>query len=192
VNLWTTYNEAESLTQKEANNLRSIYRLVQVLPQPEKIIQAINGYVVSVSRDEWPAMTQNHCSPETDACKDLLWEECLKEANIPSTNPIITEKMLAALVDFNNTRRERISLLQSSLHPLLLTALVITGGLTWIGFVLLGSGSKRFLFFTDLIIAAAIIVNLYLLQALDRPFSGDGFSVSDCEFRELAERIKAR
>ncbi|MES2308179.1 MAG: hypothetical protein V4507_04905 [Verrucomicrobiota bacterium] len=191
VNLWTTYNGAESIVQKEVNSLRGIYRLVSELPDSEKVVQSIHSYLESLSHDEWPAMQQGHFSPKTDAFKDQLWHACIQKTLLPSSSPIISGKILDSLMEFNNARRERIALLESELHPLLVTALMITGGLTWIGFVILGSGRRRFLFFTDFVFSACIAINIYLLLALDKPFSGKGFTISDSEFVELAERVKA-
>jgi len=189
VNLWGTYNAADELVHKEANEVRTIYRLSAHLDSGEKLQGLLRDYARSVAIDEWPAMMQGKCSLESDQLKNTIWRETLNLVDNDKNSPILSKEALDSLVRMNSARRERLGMLDSSIHPLLLVGLGTTGLSTLAGFFFLGIKHKKAQFVVDFLVLLCISLNLYLVVSLDQPFSGTGFTLPNDAFATLADQM---
>jgi hypothetical protein len=189
VALWGIYNDAEKIVRVEANELRTIYRLSAHLQSGEKLQGLVRDYASSVATDEWPAMMQGTSSPKSDELKNSIWREALHLIDNDKNNPILAKETLDSLVRMNTARRERLDMLALSIHPLLLVGLAITGLSTVAGLFFLGIKHKRAQFIVDFLVLLCITLNMYLVVAVDQPFSGTGFTVSPKSFSTLADQM---
>jgi uncharacterized membrane protein len=89
----------------------------------------------------------------------------------------------------NSARRERLGMLDGSIHPLLLVGLGITGFSTLAGFFFMGIKHKTVQFVVDFLVLLCITLNFYLVVSLDQPFSGTGFTLSNEAFATLADQM---
>jgi hypothetical protein len=189
VGLWGTYSSAEKLVREETNELRTLDRLAANMRPGQKLQDLIRDYADSVATDEWPAMMQGKFSPRSDELKNSIWNETLSLIQSDKNSPLLGKEALDSLVRMNNARRERLSMLTSSVHPLLLVGLTVTGLSTLVGRFFLGIRRPRIQFLVDFLVLFCITVAMYLVVAVDEPFSGTGFTVSDKHFTALANQI---
>lgn len=189
VNLWSNFSDAERLAEREATLIRTLYRLSRGVVGGEKLAALLHQYSVSIAQDEWPAMRSGITSAKTDRIKDAVWDETIALVKADNQNATLAQSLTDHVIELNTHRRERMSMLKSRLHPLLLLGLGASGVFTAAGFLLLGIKRRRLQFTIDFTMAGAIALNFYLLQALDEPFSGTGFAVANTPYVELARRI---
>jgi len=188
-NLWGVYNEAEKIARQEADGLRTVFRVSVQLDSGEKLRGLVQDYVNSVAVDEWPAMMRGKSSPKTEQLKDGVWREALGLIESNKSNPVLAKGMFDGLVQMNSAREERLGMLHSSINPLLWIGLGITGSSTLVGFFFLGIKQRKAQFVLDFLVLLCFILNLYLMVALDEPFSGTGFTVSQQPFMNLAGHL---
>jgi hypothetical protein len=187
--LWGVYNEAEKVVRQEANGLRTICRVSAQLHSGERLQGLVRDYVHTVAVDEWPAMMRGEYSSKAEQLKDSVWNEALGLIECDKNNPVLTKGVLDSLVEMNSARRERLGMLDSSIHPLLWVGLGITGSSTLVGFFFLGVKQKRAQFILDFLVLLCFTLNMYLMMALDEPFSGTGFTLSKKPFTTLEEQL---
>jgi hypothetical protein len=187
--LWSVYNEAEKVVRQETNGLRTVFRVSAKLHSGERLQGLVRDYVHAVAADEWPAMMRGGRSLKAEQLKDGLWNEALGLVDCDNNNPVLTKEMLDSLVQANSARRERVGMLDSSIHPLLWVGLGITGFSTLVGFFFLGIKQQKAQFILDFLLLLCLSLNMYLMVALDEPFSGTGFTVSKRPFTMLEEQL---
>lgn len=189
VNLWQAYDAAGHLVDNETNEIRTLYRLADASEGGEPLKATIGRYVRLVAEEEWPAMAKQKNSPKTDAAKDELWREVLGLVKKAPPPGIVGGELLSSAIRFNNFHRDRMNLLGPALHPLLKGTLVVLAVFTLVGFFFLWGKGKKIQFLVDFLIVASVILSVYLILALDDPFSGTGFFIRSDPFVELAERM---
>lgn len=190
VNLWSRYNEADHLVDQEATRVGMMYDLVAGLPRADKLRQALVTYAKSVAEDEWPAMAHGIMHAPSERLKNEVIAEAMALARHDPDAAVIAQSLVDNAITMNRDRHEREDLLSTSLHPLILVALGASGGFTLIGFFFITITNRRVQFLVDFTMIGTIVLNFYLLQALDHPLNGTGFSVSNEAFAKLHERIK--
>ena len=155
----------------------------------ERLQVLVRDYVHCVSVDEWPVMMQGEYSPKAERLKDSVWHEALNLIESSKDNPALTKGAFDSLVQVNGARNERMGMLDSSIHPLLWVGLGITGSSTLVGFFFLGIKQKKVQLILDFLMLLCVSLNMYLMMALDKPFSGTGFTLSKKPFTTLEEQL---
>lgn len=191
VNLWSRYNDADRLVDQEATRVGMMYDLVSALPSAAKLRQSLIRYVRSVSEEEWPLMAQGRMNPVTDQLKNEVVTEALALARTDPQMVTTAQNLTEHALMMSRDRHEREDLLETNLHPLIVVALAVSGLFTLVGFLLITISHRRVQFLVDFIMAGTMALNFYLLQALDLPLNGTGFSVSNEAFAKLSARISA-
>ena len=191
VNLWQAFDHADRLVQEEVNEIRTVYRLSEAVDDSSRMKQAVAAYARWAVLEEWPAMMDGGVGIKTNAAKDRIWREALRLAQAPATPPMFGQEILESVVRFNKLRRERLNLIGPSLHPLLKSSIVILGAFTLAGFYFLGGENRRVQFAVDFMVIASIVISLYLIHALDDPFSGTGFYVKSDAFLDVTRSTGA-
>jgi len=164
--------------------------MAQDMPGGEVLRGTLREYTKSVATDEWVTMTSGKMDEKTDRLKDKVWSETVALVKIDGQNEAMAASLLESLVDMNDARRQRISMLGSKLHPLLTMALGASALLTVVGFIFLVIKNRKVQFVVDFTMAGVIALNFYLLQALNNPFNGVGFSVPNEAFATLNSRME--
>jgi hypothetical protein len=172
--LWEQYHDADGIADREASQLSDLHRLAQVMPaeQQTAFIQSLKKYCTLVIDEEWPLMDQG--KPSAKAHEQLLeiWQK--GQALNPATEEekIIEGKIVDTLANLDDARRSRLLAARSSL-PGPLWFVLFAGAVITIGFSYL-FGIKNFIAHTVIttLLAASVGLGLFLIAALEGPFSG--------------------
>ena len=188
-NLWGVYNQAGRVVRQEASGLRTIFQVSARFHSGERLQGLVRDYVHCVAVDEWPVMTKGEYSPKAERLKDSVWHEALDLIESGKNNPVLAKGVFDSLLQVNSARHERMGMLDSSIHPLLWVGLGITGSSTLVGFFFLGIKQKKAQLILDFLVLLCLSLNMYLMVALDKPFSGTGFTLSEKPFTTLDEQL---
>jgi hypothetical protein len=177
--LWEQFHDAEIIADREASQLPTLHHLVQGLPaeQTRAFTESLKNYCKLVVDEEWPLMDRGESSPKAHAQHLEIWREGRSLEPHTEREKIIFAKIVDTLADFDDARRGRLLAARSSLPRPVWFAL-LAGAVITIGFSYL-FGLKNVIAHTviTILLAASIGLGLFLIVALDRPFSG-GLSVS--------------
>ncbi|MEN3371331.1 MAG: hypothetical protein V7609_3474 [Verrucomicrobiota bacterium] len=172
--LWEQFHDAEIIADREASQLSDLHRLAQGLPadQQDAFALSLEKYCKLVINEEWPLMDNGKPSPKAH---DQLLEIWRKGQGLdPQTEreQIIFGKIVDALAELDDARRGRLLAARSSL-PKPLWFVLIAGAVVTIGFSFL-FGLKNVIAHTVIttLLAASIGLGLFIIAALEGPFSG--------------------
>jgi hypothetical protein len=173
--VWESLGAADERAAREAGTVGDLFRDSGFLPEPYgPMLQGqIRTYAESVIKDEWPLMATGRAS-------DRVWDETtelfrtfskLKPASPREVN--IHLEILRSLNELSVDRRLRLLSSQSKVPSLMWTVLIL-GGVITVGFSFF-LGVERDLAHLGMIgaLAAMIALTLFLISAIDHPFSGD-------------------
>lgn len=172
--LWEQYHDAETVADREASQLSNLHRLAQALPadQQDAFSSSLEKYCRLVIDEEWALMDQRKPSAQTHEQLLDIWRK--GQALDPRTEreKIILGKMVDTLTQLDDARRGRLLAARSSL-PKPLWFVLIAGAVLTIGFSYL-FGIRNALAHTviTIFLAASIGLGLFLIAALEGPFSG--------------------
>ena len=172
--LWEQYHDAETVADREASQLSNLHRLAQALPadQQAPFSLSLEKYCRLVVDEEWPLMDQRKPSAKTHEQLLDIWRK--GQAFDPGTEreKIILGKIVDTLTNFDDARRDRLLAARSSL-PKPLWFVLIAGAVLTIGFSYL-FGIRNAIAHTviTIFLAASIGLGLFLIAALEGPFSG--------------------
>ena len=170
------YHAAQQTVQSEAGDLEEIYRLAQPLPEPRR--EQIQGLVISYAHvvidEEWPLMRQGRSSPRAEDLADDLRGSI--EAGYKTGDDVEREffaEELSAMEELEDDRDARVIAVRTGLLAILWVALVVLGvsiiGLSY----LVGMESHRLHLLTVGTLATDIVLVLFTMAVLDRPFGTD-------------------
>jgi AcrR family transcriptional regulator len=170
------YHAAQQTVQSEAGDLEEIYRLAQPLPEPRR--EQIQGLVISYAHvvidEEWPLMRQGRSSPRAEDLADDLRGSI--EAGYKTGDDVEREffaEELSAMEELEDDRDARVIAVRTGLPAILWVALVVLGvsiiGLSY----LVGMESHRLHLLTVGTLATGIVLVLFTMAVLDRPFGTD-------------------
>jgi hypothetical protein len=175
--VWEKWNEAETTTADEANELAGIFWYAHALPQPEgrHVQELVRSYSEVVVEEEWPLMAQGRSSPQAWDTLDELRGAILglkptTDAKQSGYDEMRYNEMLEQLHDLGNARRERLLAAEQGLPPILWVVLIL-GGVVTVGFTYL-FGLENTVVHLLMVAALALIVSmsLFTVAALDYPF----------------------
>lgn len=172
--LWEQYHDAETIADREASQLSDLHRLAQALPAGHQgaLILSLENYCKLVVDEEWPLMDQRRSSAKAHEQLLQIWRN--GQALDPGTEreKIIVGKIVDTLPNLNDARRGRLLAARSSL-PKPLWFVLIAGAVITIGFsYLFGIRSAIAHNMITIFLAASIGLGLFLIAALEGPFSG--------------------
>lgn len=172
--LWEQYHDAETIADREASQLSDLHRLAQALSadQQNALVLSLEKYCKLVVDEEWALMDQRQSSPKAHEQLLEIWQK--GQALEPQTEreKIILGKIADTVVNLNDARRGRLLAARSSL-PRPLWFVLIAGAAITIGFSYL-FGIRNLIAHTviTIFLAASIGLGLFLIAALEGPFSG--------------------
>jgi hypothetical protein len=178
--VWEKWNEAETITFDEANELAGIFYWAHALPQPEgrHIQELVRSYAQVVVEEEWPLMAQGRSSPKAWTTLDELRATILglkptTGAQQMGYDQMRYNQMLEQLHSLGDARRERLLVAGQGLPPILWIVLIL-GGVITVGFTYL-FGLEDTLVHVLMVASLAMIISisLFTVAALDYPFNGD-------------------
>lgn len=186
--LWEHFHDAEIIADREASALSDLHLLAQGLPanQQAAFTSSLERYCKLVVDEEWALMDQGKPIPKAHDQLLEIWRQGHSLEPQTEWEKIIVGKIADTLANLDDARRERLLAARSSLPKPIWFAL-ITGAVITIGFSYL-FGLKNVIAHTviTILLATSIGLGLFLIAALDRPFSGS-LSVSPEAFTAVSE-----
>lgn len=190
--VWEQFDDADKYCQDEASHIGDLRRYAEAFPDSvdRKIEWVTLDYMQSVVKREWPAMERGEEDSATYRKMVEIWHT-YREFRPAETEEAYYQESLKQLAAFNDARRLRILASRGHIPPIM-WALLIAGGVIAIGFTFLFAAPKRWpQFVTVACLTAIIAMTLILINALDRPFSGE-VKVQPDAFEYLIERANVR
>jgi len=192
VTAWQRHRDAQAVAEAEANNLNDAFRFAQGLsmPQRDEFRRTLVDYGRNVIEEEWPLLGTGREGPKTRAAYRHTWD--LISVMDPATerDKALYAAILKELDDLSDEHRQRILFSEARLDGILWFSLIV-GGLLTVGFSFffglkhLGRQAFMTAFF-----AGIILLNLFVIAALDRPFSGPS-AIQPRIMRFVVERMQA-
>jgi hypothetical protein len=189
ISQWDDFQGAKLTVETEANHLAAIFRLAQGLPEPARhhVQGLLRTYAQVVVEEEWPAMDQGKESRHAWDLLDRLWQ-AIRDVS-PSTvreNPFYPE-LLRHMDGLNDQRRLRLLASRDGLHPLVWIVLIVGAAILVLFTYFFGLRSIRAQVAMTAMMTLTITINLFLINAIDYPFTGD-LRVEPEAFRFVLER----
>jgi hypothetical protein len=180
--VWEQFRGADTVAEDEAMHLGNVRQLSKVFPDSiSKAITAdVNEYAKSVIEREWPAMAERHSDPQTYAITKKLWATFYAFRPAPEEQAYYNES-LRELTAFNDARRLRLIGMNGTIPPIM-WVLLLGGGFICIAFTYLFATPRPLTqYMITGLLAAMIVVTLFLIAEMDHPYEGgmsltpDGF-----------------
>lgn len=172
ITLWQTYNDIQTSVYKEANSLIVSYHLSYRIEGSEVFRNTVKAYVRSVIDEEWEAMKEGKVSKNAAALHDEIWTKAMWLQPVTTPEQQVYKSILDALKDFNERRAERILSIGGSLIPPMWVILAIGGICSIVALYYLSLPHNRIQTIIDTILIGIIILGLFLIGELDKPFQG--------------------
>lgn len=174
VTAWQRHHDAQAVADTEANNLNDTFRIAQGLDLPERdeFRKTIIEYGRLVIEEEWACIPSGEEGPRTRKAYQHLWD--LVSSMNPATerDKALYAAILKGMDDVSDGHRQRLIFGQGRMSGLIWFTL-IAGGILIVDFSFffglkhLGRQAFMTAFF-----AGIILLNLFVIAALDRPFTG--------------------
>jgi len=176
--------QATRAVQAEAGELQNVYTLsVASVTDMHKIRIALNRYVDSVLRDEWPTVN-GASAPATNAAYDELLGEISDPSITRDASAAVHVAMLSAAVRVGTARNTRLSLSTDRTSDLKWISVLILGLITQVALALVHLDKPRAMLAALTTFATGAIVALGLIALQEDPFGGV-FRVSSLPLERL-------
>jgi hypothetical protein len=173
VTVWDDFGEASRIVSREATEATAAYRMAAALPDPgEASLRLAIADYVKAAREEWPALAEGRASPEARRALERVLHARAAVAPVTPRDQVLYEALVHSLHEVSLARDLRLLAARETMHPVGAFVLgggaVITIAFTW----LFRLGRLRVQAAMTAGVAALIALNLFLIAATDRPFSG--------------------
>jgi len=172
--VWEDFEGARNIAEREANSAGDLYRMAGAMPEPARsaIQQQVKGYARIVVDEEWPMLERGRENPTALRQMEDLWTTVRSIEPNGSREEAIYGKLLDELQDVNDERRMRLLASREGI-PALIWVILIGGGIVTVLFTyFFGLKSMRAQLSMTALYVAAIGFVLFLIAAVDYPFSG--------------------
>jgi hypothetical protein len=171
---WTQFDATRRDVEHEAGAVANLIRVAEGLPAAERLRLelAIAAYVKNVLEDEWPAMADNRLSLPTQRALDTLWGT-VRDAQLTSAHDLLLQDKLLDLVEsVTELRRSRLTAASDGLSWLLWLVLIAGAAITIAYCYFFGVAQPKAQFILVGLLALMICLDLFLIAAVDLPFTG--------------------
>jgi amino acid transporter len=172
---WEQLGDAEQHVTTEGVSLLSLYRDVGVFPAANRqdLRTALREYARAVVDQEWETMARGDESPEASDRFDRIWDRFLAYRPGDAAEQAAYAEGFARLNELGKERKTRILESQASI-PDIFWFLLVFGAIATIGFTfLMGMQNLGAQLVMNGVMTAIIMLALFLIVVLDRPFTGD-------------------
>lgn len=179
--VYSEFDVAASNVSNESNDIRSLHRLAQMLPEPQRsqLQTAMHTYVQQVVDSEWPLMMQGQESTAVTHALEQLWQVQHELPAGSHSQHALEERLYQHLHKLTDHRRNRLLDSRAQLAPLM-WMLLLGGGLVTVAFaVYLRTDNNRSQAVMTGALTSVVGFGLLLVMALDCPFSGSMHVPSD-------------
>jgi len=189
---WTSFSDAITNADGEANSLINLARLADTLPAPQRddVQTLTRRYVEVMLSDEWPAMNRNELSPKSHEIVRQLW---LVLSHTPAAGPAQQVGLDHALIELSSmTEHRRIRQEQALQHlPGILWAVLLFGSVFTILYACLFGAENLTLHAIQVSgLSLLIALSLAAIADLSRPYQGAAH-VEPYGFMRAAQTLKS-
>lgn len=194
--VWEQFDAARVIAEREANAIADLYRGADGFADPDRdrLRARLRAYARIVVDDEWPLLAQARASERAWEALDEVWVVYLALDPQAGRETAVYDEALDQLDALGDARRERLLASRTTI-PLVLWIALLGGGAITIGFsYFFGTGNERAHALMTTALAGVIGLGLYVIIAMDAPYSGD-IAVSPEAFQqtlEIFERLERR
>ncbi|MCC7370466.1 MAG: DUF4239 domain-containing protein [Chloroflexi bacterium] len=172
--VWEDLDDARRTAESEANAVGDLFRLAGGLPDESRVLlqeQAL-GYGHVVVNDEWPMLEHGNESAMATQLLTTLWSTVTAYEPKGPREETIYAKLLDKVNDIDDHRRERLVASRDGI-PRMVWGVLIGGGVVTVLFTyFFGLKHRRALLAMTAMYVASIGFVLFLIAAMDHPFSG--------------------
>jgi hypothetical protein len=190
--VWSQFNDARTLVEREANELLDLFRTARALPEPVggPLCKNVAGYVEEVLGAEWQAMA---CAAPGEMRRgtellDVLWGRIASVAPGNERESALFAELLSRFNDLSDVRQARLTASRLRI-PMALKIFVYAGAFMTVGSLYLVCIPS----FTVHAIATGAVAGalsnvLYVIHDLDSCFSGE-WQVPRSAFERVAAYV---
>ena len=158
----------------EADSLVNVYRLADVLPEPQRSrLQSLaRSYSETAVHKDWPEMAQNEVPTESQRINADMWKTVTSLRAASSSEVTAQDHLLSELGALNQHRLNRLAQSGARLPNVLWCVLLVGGTLTVVAACTFGTQSAKLQ--TLQVASLSLLVSLCLVAIADihRPFHG--------------------
>lgn len=192
--VWGQYNDAISNSVVEASQALTLYRDLNLYPDPKQtavVKQALVAYLNSVIHEEYPALAQGRFSRPTEQAINRLWLAVHSFHPRDAYQEAVFRNILRDLDKLAALRTSRLAAAQINLPNIVWSVLIIGAGLTLVFASLFGT--EKFWAHLLLVVLLAVLMasTLFLILEMDDPFMG-GLSPQPTVFQEVLQSMNVR
>jgi hypothetical protein len=189
--VWTTFSDAKSNVEFEANDLVSVYWLADGLPeqQREHLRSLALRYADVAIHEDWPAMYDGQLPNGSLAVNAEMWKTLMSvKASAPSETTAV-DHALNELSGLTEHRRTRVLQSLSRLPAVLWFVLILGGGVTIGSSCLFGSSNAPLHALQVFALSLLITLGLVAIGEIHRPFQGS-VHISDYAFVRALQNMQ--
>lgn len=171
---WTSFSDAITNANGEANAVINLCRTADTLPQPQRdMVQGLTRQYVKVMLDEeWPAMEHNQLSPKSYEIVKQLWFALAHTPVSTQAQQVGLDHALIELSSMTEHRRIRQEQVLQHLPGILWAVLLFGSVLTILYACLFGSENLRLHAIQVSGLSLLIALSLAAIADLSRPYQG--------------------
>jgi hypothetical protein len=173
--VWQQWDDAQTKVQQEANALSNLFDEAGVFPEPgrSELRAELRDYVRTILSDEWPALVDGRDSPLARAALARLRRSYQGLQVSTTQDSLIYADSIQQINSVNDLRRLRILASRDTIPLILWVVLLIGASLTLVLPVFFVTRTTTVQTILTTAVAVLIAVSIFLLVAMDNPYSGD-------------------
>lgn len=175
VTVWAKWYDAEARSAQEANQVRDLFRDISAFPDSisRPIQQELQRYTEVVIEEEWPIMATGEERPRLQlALMDDLWRRVRSIQPVGDYQTTWYSTVVNRMNDLTNYRQLRMLSCHAAVPKIMWVFLVVGGLITVALTFLFGVDSRHVHAAMTAAVAGTTAFLLYLIAALDLPYSG--------------------
>jgi hypothetical protein len=188
--VWSNFENTKDLVETESNCVADIFRIAHGFPSATegRVRSDVRQYVNDVITYEWPAMEHGHSSAIAERSFDNLWSAWSTLQPTSLHENALYQEAITRLDDLGNCRRRRILASHDGVPPVIWVVLIF-GGIATVAFTyFFGADNVKAQAGMTALLTAEIALVLYLIAAIEYPFSG-GVAIPSDAFRAVSARF---
>lgn len=189
--VWSTYGEADSNVDHEANAVVALFHLAEDFPEPQRsqLQEQARSYAEAAIHQEWPEMANNQEPKQTLVILSQMWQTVKTVRIASSTEQIAQDHALSELSSLAEHRLTRLSQSTTRLPKVLWLVLLVGGTLTVVSACMFGMQGEKLQVLQVFSLSLLISLALVAIADIHRPFQGL-IHVRDYAFQWALESMK--
>ncbi|HEY4136936.1 MAG TPA: hypothetical protein VGN65_00670, partial [Casimicrobiaceae bacterium] len=172
--VWEKFAVAETDVAREAAAAATIYRLVDGMEGDAARVlhRDMTAYLRAAINDDWPAMERGHGSEAATRALDNIYASALTYKPTDQRGMVVFSEILQQLNAITEARRARL-VKASGIVPGVIWVVICFGAIVTVGFTFFfGAANVRAQSIMTGGVASLIFCGLFVIMAIDHPFSG--------------------